>query len=204
MASQCPKCHQWLDEEYVCCAGIEFQWLCSGCQKRTRGFAIPFGRCPLCNGELVRVEGEGPATEERTLALQQAFEIEINAVHFYHRLAEAIDDPQASDFFENLSEMEREHAEELNEKYHLHIDMETLKDTDFPLPQPFFEALSFFANTGDLKKLYDSAIALEKRTLAFFLEKSKLLPEGNERQLYLELAAEEREHIALLESQKER
>src|SRR3989338_6887562 len=171
MASQCPKCHQWLEEDYVCCPGIEFQWRCSSCQKRTKGFAIPFGQC-LCGGSLVRVDDKYPLSQEKILVLQEAFQIEINAVHFYRRLANAVDDPQVSDFFESMSDMEKEHAKELNDKYHLHLDETTFKNTDHPLPQAFSDELSFFADTGDLKRLYNSAIALENKTLTFFLEKS--------------------------------
>ncbi|HSA60491.1 MAG TPA: ferritin family protein [bacterium] len=203
MASQCPKCHQPVDEDYICCAGIEFQWRCNRCRKRTRGFAIPFGKC-LCGGDLTRIEGKESAVEERLLALQQAFQIEVEAVHFYHHLAEAVDDPQVSDFFENMSRMEKEHAQELNEKYHLHVDEEGFLDAKGPIPRPFFDDLRFFSETGDLRSLYNCAITLEMRTLNFFLEKSKTLPEGAERLLYEELAAEEREHIAILESERDR
>lgn len=203
MASQCPRCHQPVDEDYICCPGIEFQWRCAKCQKRTKGFAIPFGRC-LCGGDLVRVEDKEPLSQEKLLALQEAFQIEIDAVHFYRRLADAVDDPQVSDFFESMSDMEREHARELNDKYHLHLDNAAFEDADHPLPQPFFDDLTLFADSGDIKRLYNSAITLEKKTLAFFLEKSNRMPEGNERELYLELAAEEREHIAMLESERDR
>jgi rubrerythrin len=141
---------------------------------------------------------------ENIVALQEAFQIEVNAHHFYRRLSEAVDDPQVSDFFQNLSQMEREHAEELNEKYHIHLDEETFRDTDHPLPQPYFDHLCFFADTGDLHRLYNCAIDLEKGTLEFFLSKAKVLPEGKERELYLELAAEEREHIDILESERDR
>ncbi len=206
MASQCPKCHQFVEEDELCCAGVEFQWKCTHCQKRTRGFVIPFGRCPLCGGPLIRMEGEGKEmnVQERVLILQQAFQIEVSATHFYRRLAEAVDDPQISDFFENMSQMERQHAEELNQKYHLHLGEETFHDTGTPLPEPFFEDLCFFAETGDVKRLYNCAIDLEKKTLDFFEKKASQMSCGKELNLYLELAAEEREHIALLESERDR
>lgn len=203
MASQCPQCHQVLDEDYVCCAGIEFQWTCTKCHKRSRGFAIPFGRCPLCGGELLRMVEDEKFDPGRVLIVQAAIQIEISSCLFYHRLAEAVDDPQASDFFESLALMEREHAIELSEKYHVHLAEEAFRDTGHSLPQPFFEDLCFFADTGDIKRLFNCAINLERRTLEFFLKKSKEIPAGVERRLYLELAAEEEEHIALLESQRD-
>lgn len=205
MASQCPKCHQPLDEDYVCCAGIEFQWRCSLCQKRTRGFAIPFGKC-LCGGDLIRldeIEQKEVLPQERVLALQEAFQIEVNAHLFYRHLADAVEDPQVSDFFETMSDMEKEHAQELNEKYHLHLKEESFQNIDHPLPKKYFESLRSFADTGNLRHLYDCAIDLEKGTLNFFLSKSDSLS-GKEKELYLELAAEEREHIAMLESERDR
>lgn len=205
MASQCPKCGQPVDEDYVCCAGVEFQWKCLSCQKRNRGFALPFGRCALCGGELVRVDDKGPSDDAGGSALREAFEIEISAFHFYRRLAEAVDDPETSDFFKELSEMEREHATELQEKYHLHLDNEEIfRDTGHPLPQPFFEDLRFFADTGDIRRLYESAIALEKKTLDFFTKKAQELSGMKVKELYLELAAEERNHISLLESERDK
>lgn len=204
MATQCPKCHQVVGEDYICCANIEFQWLCESCHKRSRGFVMPFGQCSLCGGALQKSELPEHPSKKSLLALQEAIQIEINAYHFYHHLAEATDDPETSDFFESLSAMEKEHAEELSQKYHIHLEPSIFGETDRPLPEPFFEHLCFFASTGDVNRLYDCAIALEKRTLDFFLRNSKNFALGAEKDLYLELAAEEREHITLLESQRDR
>ncbi len=205
MGSQCPKCHQPIEEDYICCADIEFQWKCERCQKRSRGFALPFGQCQLCGGKLVRVDSPESPQATQLLALQEAFQIEVSACHFYHHLAESVDDPQVSDFFESLSNMEKEHAGELAKKYHLHIDDAALYEPlRHPLPEPFFEDLCFYDNTGDISRLYDCAIALEKRTYDFFSKKSAQFPKGPEKNLYLELAAEEQDHIALLQSERDR
>lgn len=204
MGSQCPKCHRPLDEDYVCCAGIEFQWKCTQCHKRSRGFALPFGQCPLCGGKTERIDEFELPTNGNVLLLQQAVEIEISSYHFYRRLAESVDDPETSDFFESLSKMEKEHADELAEKYHLDLGEEIFESTDHPLPEPFFKDLCCFEDTGDIKGLYDCAIKLEKRTFDFFSKKADEMPKGTERDLYLELAAEESEHIAILETQRDR
>lgn len=204
MASQCPQCHQPVDEDIICCAGVEFQWKCLSCQKRTRGFVLPFGLCPLCNGRLVQVEERSRNSDERFLILQEAVQIEVSAYHFYRHLAEAVDDPKTSDFFENFSIMEKDHARELIEKYHIHLGDEVYQETNRPLPQPFFDELCFFADTGDLCKLYNCALTLEHRTYHFFRNRAASLPEGKEKELYLELAAEEKDHIALLESERDR
>lgn len=204
MASQCPKCHRALEEDYICCAGVEFQWVCVKCYKRSRGFVIPFGACNMCGGSLERSDVDEHPSQGRLLALQEAIQLEINAVHFYHRLAEAVDDPQTSDFFESLSEMEKGHAKELCERYHVDLKDDIYADHGGALPTPFFDDVSVFANTGDVSRLYDCAISLEKKTRDFFLEKAELMAAGPEKTLYLELAAEEGEHIALLESERDR
>lgn len=157
-------------------------------------------QCPKCH----RPVDEDYIAGERLVALQEAFQIEVESHHFYRRLAEAVDDPEASDFFESLSQMEKDHAEEISKKYHLHPSADLFQDTGKPLPHPFFEPLRFFADTGNFRRLYDSAISLEKKTLDFFEKNAKTLPPGKERDLYLELAAEEEGHIALLESQRDR
>ncbi|MBI2501154.1 MAG: hypothetical protein HYW02_06795 [Deltaproteobacteria bacterium] len=203
MPSQCPKCHEVLDEDYVCCAGVEFQWRCKDCCKRSRGFAIPFGQCELCGGSLEKICEESPS-DARIAILQEAFQIEVGSSLFYQRLAEAVDDPESADFFEEMAEMEREHASELSKKYHLHLGDRVFQDTGRPLPYPFFEDLCFFNESGEIRRLFDCAIRLEKKTLTFFENKVPLIPEGRERELYQELAAEEREHIVLLESRRDR
>ena len=204
MASQCPKCHEPLDEEGICCAGIEFQWRCVSCYKRTRGFAVPFGRCELCGGTLERLSGKNAETDARILALQEAFQIEVSSHLFYRRLAAAVDDPQVSDFFESLAEQEREHALELERKYHIHLGRDPLRYSGGRLPYPFFDDLCFFANSGEVSRLFDCAIALEKRTQQFFVEKAAQFAAGALQDLYRELAAEEEGHVTLLETEKER
>ncbi|MBI2082169.1 MAG: hypothetical protein HYT76_01235 [Deltaproteobacteria bacterium] len=203
MPSQCPKCRQVLDEDYICCADIQLQWKCVDCHKRSIGFAFPFGRCSLCGGNLTRVEPVKELSRNIQL-LQEALQIEITSSLFYRRLSEAVDDPEISDFFETMSDWEKEHARELSQKYHLHLGEEMFQDDNLPLPFPFFDDLSFFAATGNLRRLYDCGISLEKKTLRFFEEKARQMPMSREKELYQELAAEERDHIALLESERDK
>ena len=57
----CPKCHRPIegDEVYICCADLELSWRCSACGKVSEGFAFPYGMCPHCNGKLELLE-RGP------------------------------------------------------------------------------------------------------------------------------------------------
>ena len=55
---------------------------------------------------------------------------------------------------------------------------------------------------GDPATLFSAAIAFEQRAAAFFSERVHATPPGSvEHQLYRELAAEEMEHVALLETE---
>ena len=57
----------------------------------------------------------------------------------------------------------------------------------------------------DPANLFRIAIAFEERAVKFFSEQGAHSPEGSvERDLYQELAAEEREHVALLTTEYER
>jgi hypothetical protein len=57
----------------------------------------------------------------------------------------------------------------------------------------------------DPANLIRMAIAFEERAVRFFSERGEQEPEGSvERQLYKELAAEEREHVALLTTEYDR
>ena len=57
----------------------------------------------------------------------------------------------------------------------------------------------------DPATLFRAAIAFEKRAVAFFSERAAAVPEGSaEQELYRELAAEEVEHVALLETELQR
>src|ERR1019366_3665609 len=52
MPSSCPKCHGVLEEDEICCAQVRYTWRCKSCFKLTTGFAIPYGKCFMCGGEL--------------------------------------------------------------------------------------------------------------------------------------------------------
>ena len=52
MPSACPKCHRVLDQDEICCAQIRYTWKCKQCHKLSTGFALPYGKCFLCGGDL--------------------------------------------------------------------------------------------------------------------------------------------------------
>jgi acyl-coenzyme A synthetase/AMP-(fatty) acid ligase/rubrerythrin len=197
----CPRCHQPLADEddgpYICCAGQTMQWHCVQCGKVNEGFAFPYGRCPHCGGEL-EVRGQDsaqPADDAALTAVRIAFEIELGGRAFYQRAAADSDDEELRALFGRFAIMEGEHMETLSRRYHIEV----------PEPsEPFrLELAAVFADVenrpSDPANLFRIAIALEQRAAGFFASRADTVPKGSaEQRLYQELAAEEREHAALL------
>lgn len=207
MPSTCPKCHQVLEEDYVCCADVTYTWKCTQCRKLSKGFVIPFGRCEVCGGSLEVVEEYALQDPTRLKPIRQALQAEMNAYTFYSMAAEEATDPDVRALFASLSEMEREHLENLADKYHAHIEMDARLTPHPKIRQIILgkigEAPSPEAGSpapDRLLALYERAIEMERRARAFFLQQVEGLEEGLEREIYRELAAEEDEHIALLEA----
>ncbi len=199
-AALCPRCHRPLegDEQYICCAGDTLQWKCSSCGKVSEGFAFPYGQCPVCQGKLVRDAGAGPVDESNEKAMEAirtAFEIELGGGAYYRKASTEASDPALKDLFQRMSEMEDEHLEILTRRYHAEV----------PPPSPDFETKRAAIFVGlenrpdDPANLLKLAIGFEKRAVDFFSHHVDECPEGSvERELYEELAAEEREHVDLL------
>jgi len=195
--SICPRCKRPLDDEeaYICCAGVELRWRCADCHKISEGFAFPYGMCPHCKGRLELLE-RGPIEDERALdAIRMAFEIEIGGLAFYERAARDAPDPALRDLFGRLAEMEKEHMATLTRRYH----------AELPAPAADFQIdrAAIFAGVDrhpeDPANLFRIAIAFEQRAAKFFAERGAQAPAGSaERELYKELAAEEREHVEIL------
>ena len=163
----------------------------------SEGFAFPYGLCPACGGEL-RVEeatkAEGAAGRE---AIRRAFEIELGGMAFYAEAARQALDPLMKELFKKFEGMEKEHMATLSRRYHVEI----------PQSQEFkLERAAIYAGEKsepeDPENLFRLAIAFERRAVAYFEERVKATPEGSpERKLYLELSAEEREHVDLLSTE---
>lgn len=202
----CPRCHQPTEgpEEYVCCAGSTLRWRCEDCGKVSEGFAFPYGQCPQCQGRLTRDSGVGPVDEENEAAMEAirtAFEIELGGRAYYRKAAEEATEPALSELFAKMAEMEDEHLETLVRRYHATV----------PESSPEFEINRAAIYAGldhhpeDPANLLRVAIGFEQRAVKFFSEHVHDCPEGSvERELYMELAAEEREHVALLTTEYER
>ena len=199
----CPKCQRPIEgeEAYICCANLELRWKCSACGKVSEGFAFPYGMCPHCKGKLEILE-RGPIEDNKGLAaIRAAFEIELGGHAFYLRASQESKDPALRDLFGRFAEMEKEHMETLSNRYH----------ADLPQPADDFQIdrAAIFAGVPrkpeDPANLFRIAIAFEERAVTFFSEQGARAPAGSvERDLYQELAAEEREHVALITTEYER
>jgi glutamate synthase (NADPH) small chain len=199
----CPKCRQPIegDEAYICCATATLSWRCTDCGKVSEGFAFPYGLCPLCSGKLELLNRNAVDDEEALDAVRMAFEIELGGQAFYGRAAAQTGEPLLQQLFEKFAAMEGEHIETLTRRYH----------ADVPAPSADFqvERAAIFAGLEsrpeDPGNLLRIAILFEQRAVDFFTEQCDRAPDGSvQKQLYKELAAEEREHVALLTTEYER
>jgi rubrerythrin len=105
------------------------------------------------------------------------------------------------DLFTRFAGMEKEHMATLSRRYHAQV----------PAPSAAFKVERAAVYAGipnhpeDPANLFRIAIAFEQRAVSFFTERMEKTPAGSvERQLYKELAAEEREHVDLLVTELER
>ncbi|WBY03224.1 AMP-binding protein [Ramlibacter tataouinensis] len=203
----CPRCQapdaDEAGDDSICCAGAPTQWQCDLCGKVSEGFAFPYGGCPLCGGKLVlRPPGHDARPEGAALeAVRMAFEIELGGRAFYQQAAVEAGDQAMRALFGGLAVLEGEHMELLSRRYHV----------EPPAPQPPFpvQRAALFAEVEhrpqDPDNLFRIAIGLEKRAAAFFAAHAAQAAAGStEQRLYLELGAEEREHVALLTAEHAR
>ncbi len=198
----CPKCHRPLAEEddglYICCADAPLQWQCGECGKVSEGFAFPYGRCPQCSGPLALCSEDKSIAADEVQALnavRMAFEIELGGRAFYRSAAADCRDAQLRALFSRFAAMEDEHMETLSRRYHV-----AAPDS---LNASGVERAAIFGGVdhhpGDADSLFRIAIALERKAAEFFATRSAKVASGSpEQRLYLELGAEERDHMALL------
>ena len=202
-AGECPKCHQPLetDESYICCADATLQWRCQSCGKVSEGFAFPYGMCPHCGGQLKMLERAGISDEAGLNAIRTAFQIELGGKAFYERAAERVADPVLKALFSKFSDMEHEHMDTLSRRYHVQVpDPADGFRVDLAAVQAGVDG-----NIDNPETLFRTAIAFEKRAVDFFSDRANKVAAGSaEQDLYKELAAEEVEHVALLETEFQR
>jgi rubrerythrin len=205
MPSSCPKCRAVLDEDGVCCAHIRYSWRCKSCFKLTTGFAIPYGKCFVCGGDLEAIPGRDLGDSMRFRAIRDAVQFELDSFHFYKMACGKAAAPEQRAVLERLCAAELEHLHDLEEKYHAHLDRDVVElsaDESKLLSNWLFRDIRVTRDSG-VRDLYQAALEMERRTRDHFHKLARELPEGLERDLCGELAAEEEEHAALLERELE-
>jgi len=205
MPSSCPKCHRVVEEDEICCSQIRYSWRCRSCFKLTSGIAIPYGKCFLCGGDLEVIPRRDLGDSMRFQAIRDAVQFELNSFHFYKLARDKATNPDQRAVLERLFEAELDHLHELEEKYHAHLDrsvVELSSDEDALLSNWLFRGIQMTADSG-IADLYQAALEMERRTRDHFRKLATDLPPGLERDLCSELAAEEEEHVALLEGELE-
>ena len=205
MPSNCPKCHRVLDEDEICCAQVRYTWKCKQCHKLCSGFAVPYGKCFLCGGDLEVIEGRELGDSMRFQAIRDAVQFELNSFHFYKLARERAQSPEQRSVLERLYEAELDHLHELEEKYHAHLDravVELSANEQTLLSNWLFRGIHVTEDSG-IVELYEAALEMERRTRDHFKKLAQELPAGLEKELCEELAAEEEEHVAMLETERE-
>ena len=206
MASTCPKCHRVIDDDSVCCADVKYTWKCKSCGKLSNGFVVPFGRCFLCGGENKVVEGYCGARTDQVAIVQEAVQYEIDMYQFYRLGMQRTSDEQLRAVLEELYHKEEDHLNELEQKYHIHLDpdLRELPETvGRSISEWIFKGIDFENREEHVLAVYDKAIAMERRTRDDFRARSEAAPPGPEKEIYRELAAEEEEHVSILEAELE-
>ncbi len=203
MPSTCPKCRRVVEEDEICCAQVRYTWRCKSCFKLSSGFAVPYGKCFLCGGELELVPQRDLGDSMRFRAIRDAVQFELNSFHFYKLARDRARTPEQRAVLERLYEAELDHLHELEEKYHAHLDREVVElssDEQTLLSNWLFRGIRVDGDSG-IADLYRAALEMERRTRDHFRKLSRELPAGLERELCEELAAEEEEHVAMLEGE---
>jgi glutamate synthase (NADPH/NADH) small chain len=206
MASTCPKCHQVIEEDDVCCAEVRYTWKCKNCGKLSTGFVVPYGRCFLCGGEHDVIQGYSGAAPDQVDAVRAAFQLEVDMYQFYRIARERTSDTTLRAVLEELCFKELDHINDLESKYHVHHDpgiRDLPQSTEALVSQWIFSGLDFSDAAMHVLAVYDKAIVMEQRTRDYFLALAAKLEPGSGKELFRELAAEEEDHVTMLETERE-
>ncbi len=206
MASTCPKCHQVIEDDDVCCAEVRYTWKCKSCGKLSTGFVVPFGRCFLCGGENEVIDNYRGARSEQVGIVREAVQYEIDMYQFYRIAKQQTSNRVLQAVLEELYHKEEDHLDELESKYHVHLDPQFRQLPDRAeelLSQWIFSGIDFSDSRNHVVEVYDKAIAMERRTRDHFRARADSCEPGTQREIYRELAAEEEEHVSILETERD-
>jgi rubrerythrin len=159
----------------------------------------------MCGGELEVIPGRDLGDSMRFRAIRDAVQFELDSFHFYKLARDKARTPEQRAVLESLYEAELDHLHEIEEKYHAHLDravVELSANQENLLSNWLFRGINLTEDSG-LVELYQAALEMERRTRDHFKKLARELPAGLESELCEELAAEEEEHVAMLEAELE-
>ena len=203
MKSFCPKCKKALAPDAICCAEVLYTWRCRKCFKLAAGFALPYCKCQVCGGELQMIPGGDPSDSPHVRAIQQAVQLELDSFHYFKLARDQARDWEQRAVLERLYEAELKILYQLDQKYHTHLDQRVVElslDQQNRMTHRLFRGICLSEHSG-IRELYDAALQMERRARDQLRQMEATLPTGCGQQLCKELASEEDEHVAILESE---
>jgi rubrerythrin len=159
----------------------------------------------MCGGDLEVIPDREMGDSMRFRAIRDAVQFELDSFHFYKLARDKAKTPDQRAVLERLYDAELDHLHELEEKYHAHLDREVVElsaNEQLLLSNWLFRGIELSGDSG-VRDLYQAALEMERRTRDYFHKLAAELPAGLEKDLCGELAAEEEEHVALLEGELE-
>jgi hypothetical protein len=203
MAPFCPKCHRALAGGQICCADIRYMWRCRKCFKLSVGFAIPYARCPLCDGEL-QVFADGESRDAaRAGAIREAMQAVLDRYLFYKLARDQSRHWDQRAVMERLCEAEMALLHKLEQDYHPHLEPQVLEPPlaeQDRLGQRLFRGICLSDHSA-VCDLYHAATQMERRSRDHLGALASELPDCAERETLAALAAEADQHLALLDSE---
>lgn len=191
-----------LEDDEVKTLDVKKTWKCQACGKLSTGFVVPFGRCYLCGGELQTVQGYTTDNPTKVALVSEAYQRELEMRTFYELALERCETPAMKDILEEMALKEQDHIEELEEKYHVKPPEELGRpETRRLLAERLFAELVETEPAARVLEIYDLAIRLEIESRDLFTSRAEEAT-GLERALYREFAAEEEDHVAILETER--
>ncbi len=86
--------------------------------------------------------------------------------------------------------------------YHFYrLVLEPMPAAEDLIANTIFEGIPFEDLVAHVPALYERALTMERRTRDHFQRRAQELPDGPEREICRELAAEEEDHVAMLETE---
>jgi hypothetical protein len=159
----------------------------------------------MCGGELEVIPDRDLGDCMRFQAVRDAMQFELNSFHFFKLARERATTPEQCIVLEHLYETGLDHLYELEERYHVHLDWEMVdlaSNEEKLLSDWPFRGIRVKQDAG-VADLYKVALETEQRAREHFRQLASQFPVGLENELCREVAAEEDEHLAMLQTELE-